>query len=154
MYKKILVPLDGSHRAETILPHAQQLASQFEAELIFLQVFELSHLVNLPGVDDEDYEALPHISEVEMKDLVEESQKYLANVVLMAADINIPARFRIAYGPIASTIINVAVEEEVDLVAMASHGCGGLQGIYYGSVAAGVLQRVDRPLLIVRSQED
>ena len=154
MYKKILVPLDGSQRAEAILVHAQQLASLFEAELIFLQVFQLSHLVNLSGADEEDFQALPQIGEEELKEHVDEAQKYLTEVMKIAADIKIPSRSRIAYGPVASTIINIAVEEEVDLIAMASHGCGGLQGIYYGSVAAGVLQRVDRPLLIVRSQED
>ncbi len=154
MYKTILVPLDGSHRAEAILPHAQQLAALFEAELIFLQVFELSHLVNLPGVDESDFPALPHIGKEELQDHIDEAQKYLSKMVGIAAEIGIRSRSRIAYGPVASSIINTAIEEEVDLIAMASHGCGGLQGVYYGSVAAGVLQRVDRPLLIVRSQED
>lgn len=154
MYNKILVPLDGSHRAEAILPHARQLASQFGAELIFLQVFELSHMINLPKAEDEDYQALPHLSEQEMKVRVEEAKEYLAGMVRVAANDQIQAHARIAYGPIASSIINVAVAEGVDLIAMASHGGGGLQGIYYGSVAAGVLQRVDRPLLIVRSQEE
>jgi nucleotide-binding universal stress UspA family protein len=154
MYKTILVPLDGSHRAEAILPHAQQLAALFEADLIFLQVFELSHLINLPGVDKSDFQALPHIGKEELQDHIGNAQNYLSKMVGFAAEIGIPSRSRIAYGPVASSIINTAVEEEVDLIAMASHGCGGLQGIYYGSVAAGVLQRVDRPLLIVRSQED
>lgn len=154
MYKTILVPLDGSHRAEAILPHAQQLAALFEAELIFLQVFELSHLVNLPGVGENDFQALPHIGKQELQDHIDEAQEYLSKMVGFAAEIGIPSRSRIAYGPVASSIINTAVEEEVDLIAMASHGCGGLQGVYYGSVAAGVLQRVDRPLLIVRSQVD
>lgn len=154
MYKKILVPLDGSHRAEAILIHAQQLASLFEAELIYVQVFELSHLINLPGVEQRDFQALPHIGDQELKKLVDEAQQYLDQKVESTADLGIPSRSRIAYGPIASSIINIAVEEEVDLIAMASHGCGGLQGVYYGSVAAGVLQRVDRPLLIVRSKED
>lgn len=153
MYKTILVPLDGSHRAEAILPHAQQLAILFEAELIFLQVFELPHLVNLPGVNESDFQALPYVGPKELGDLVEEVETYLSDKVQFVTAIGIPSRFRIAYGPIASSIINTAVDEEVDLIAMASHGSGGLQGVYYGSVAAGVLQRVDRPLLIVRSHE-
>ncbi len=154
MYKKILVPLDGSHRAEAILPHAQQLATLFEAELLFLQVFELSHLVDLPGVGEDDYQALPRIGKEKLQDHVGEAQNYLSQLVQNLANTGILARSRVAFGPVASSIINTAVEEEVDLIAMASHGCGGLQGVYYGSVAAGVLQRVDRPLLIVRSQED
>ena len=50
------------------------------------------------------------------------------------------------------TILDIAVEEEVDLLAMASHGRSGLSRVFYGSVSAGVLQRIDRPLLLVRSQ--
>jgi nucleotide-binding universal stress UspA family protein len=154
MYKKILVPLDGSTRAEAILPHAQQMAVHFDSEIIFLQVLELSHMVNLAKTDEDSYRALPHISEEEMRERVIEAQRYLSEIVKMAGETKIVSRFRITYGPIASSIINIAVEEEVDLIAMASHGCSGLQGVYYGSVAAGVLQRVDRPLLIVRSQEE
>jgi nucleotide-binding universal stress UspA family protein len=51
-------------------------------------------------------------------------------------------------------IIAVAASEEVDLIAMASHGRGGLARVFYGSVAAGVLQRIDRPLLLIRSRKD
>jgi nucleotide-binding universal stress UspA family protein len=36
---------------------------------------------------------------------------------------------------------------------MASHGRGGMTDVFYGSVAAGILQRIDRPLLIVRAQK-
>ncbi len=153
MYKIILVPLDGSQRAELILPHVQKLAASYEAEVIFLQVFELAHLVDLPRVDDDDFQALPHIGRDEIQKLVEKARNYLAVLVRQTAELGIPARSRIAYGPIASTIINTAAEEKVDLIAMASHGSSGLQGVYYGSVAAGVLQRVDRPLLIVRARD-
>ncbi|NCF67695.1 MAG: universal stress protein [Chloroflexi bacterium] len=153
MYEIILVPLDSSQRAESILPHVQSLASHYEAEIVFLQVFELAHLVDLPRVDDDDYQALPHIGKDEMQQHVEKAQSYLAGMVERMAKLDIPARSRIAYGPIASTIINTAIDEQADLIAMASHGSSGIQGVYYGSVAAGVLQRVDRPLLIVRAQD-
>jgi nucleotide-binding universal stress UspA family protein len=55
-------------------------------------------------------------------------------------------------GPVVATIMRVAAEEAADLIAMASHGRGGPTDVYYGSVAAGILQRIDRPLLIVRGQ--
>jgi nucleotide-binding universal stress UspA family protein len=45
----------------------------------------------------------------------------------------------------------VAQSEGVDLVAMASHGRSGLRRVFYGSVAAGVLNRIDRSLLLIRS---
>ncbi len=44
-------------------------------------------------------------------------------------------------------------QEDADLIAIASHGRTGLAQVFYGSVAAGVLQRIDRPLLLIRAQD-
>jgi len=53
---------------------------------------------------------------------------------------------------VVDAILQSAEQEKVDLIAMSSHGRGGLARVFYGSVAAGLLQRVDRPLLIIRSR--
>ena len=63
----------------------------------------------------------------------------------------IEARTRVVYGPVVQAIIDAAEGKDADLIAMASHGRSGLSGVFYGSVAAGVLHRVDRPLLLIRS---
>ncbi|MGO9309658.1 MAG: universal stress protein, partial [Spirochaetia bacterium] len=63
----------------------------------------------------------------------------------------IEAHVHVSLGPVVGTIIDLAVQEKVDLIALASHGRTGLPAFFYGSVAAGVLHRADRPLLIVRS---
>jgi nucleotide-binding universal stress UspA family protein len=55
---------------------------------------------------------------------------------------------------VVEAICNAAIADDVDLVAMASHGRGGLGRVVYGSVAAGVLERLDRPLLLIRSRDD
>jgi nucleotide-binding universal stress UspA family protein len=54
-------------------------------------------------------------------------------------------------GPVAPSIVGIAEHENVNLVAIASHGRTGLARFYYGSVAAAVLHRIECPLLIVRS---
>jgi nucleotide-binding universal stress UspA family protein len=46
----------------------------------------------------------------------------------------------------------VADREQADLIAMASHGRTGLARVFYGSVASGVLNQADRPLLLIRTQ--
>ena len=63
----------------------------------------------------------------------------------------IKSQTRIAEGPVVEMIIKAAAETDADLIAMASHGRTGLARVFYGSVAAGVLHRVDRPILLVRS---
>lgn len=154
MYKTILVPLDGSKRAEAILPHVKEMAAFHGSSVVFLRVFEIPHITPVMAVSNEEYEALPHLSREELIGLVEEAQNYLRGICKEMTDHGISGRFRVEYGPVAATIINTAAQENADLIAMASHGSSGLQGVYYGSVAAGVLQRVDRPLLIVRAYEN
>lgn len=151
MYKKILVPLDGSELAETILPNVEELARLFNSTVILLQVLELPHLVGLPKGDI--YDALPQMTPAEVNQYLNETRSYLDGVVDTLQAKGMDARGLVEYGPVVVTIMRVARQEEVDLIAMASHGRGGLTDVYYGSVAAGVLQRIDRPLLIVRAQK-
>ena len=51
-------------------------------------------------------------------------------------------------------ITETAEREGADLIAMASHGRSGLSQVFYGSVAAGVLRRIDRPLLLICSRNE
>lgn len=55
-------------------------------------------------------------------------------------------------GPVVQSIVKTAVREEIDLVTMASHGRSGWTRTFFGSVAAGVLQNIDRPILKIRSR--
>jgi nucleotide-binding universal stress UspA family protein len=153
MYKTILVPLDGSKRAEAILPHIEEMAAHYGSSVVFLRVFEIPHITPVMAVSDDEYEALPHLGREQLQDLVTDAQNYLSGLCQQMTAQDISGRYLVEYGPVAATIINTAVRENADLIAMASHGSSGLEGVYYGSVAAGVLQRVDRPLLIVRAYE-
>jgi nucleotide-binding universal stress UspA family protein len=146
MYKTILVPLDGSKRAEAILPQVEYLARCFEAKVIFMQVIE-PYLV----VADPYGAVVPNVDSVEQQ--VSEVTVYLDGLCGEFRGEDIEVTKVIKHGPIVETIIDVAKREEADLIAMASHGRSGLSRVFYGSVAAGVLQRIDRPLLLVRSQD-
>lgn len=152
MYKTILVPLDGSKLAEAILAHVEELAKLYGSTIILLQVFELPHMIGLPR--STAYDALPEMTLAEANQQVNDAQQYLDSVVASLAEKGIPARARIDYGPVVASIMRTARQEDVSLIAMASHGRGGLTDVYYGSVAAGVLQRIDRPLLIVRASSN
>ncbi|NIN63992.1 MAG: universal stress protein [Anaerolineae bacterium] len=66
----------------------------------------------------------------------------------------VKARNRVVHGQVVKSILNAAEEADADLFALASHGRTGLSQVFYGSVAAGVLHRADRPLLLIRSQFD
>jgi nucleotide-binding universal stress UspA family protein len=148
MYEKILVPLDGSARAEAILPHVIDLARGHQSHVIFLYVIDPG--ASLTAIDGMSMDVNREIIEEQAK----EAETYLASKKGEFQAMNIEAQASIAYGSIVSTIIDVAESQAVDLIAIASHGRSGLARMFYGSVAAGVLQRVDRPLLLIRAQDE
>lgn len=146
MVKTILVPLDGSKRAETILPHVEDLAQRYKAKVLFLQIVEPLPVV----IGFEGGYAPPSQQEVEQ--WTKEAESYLTALQGEFRKKGIEARTHVGHGPVVETIINTAEGQGADLIAMASHGRTGLSKVFYGSVAAGVLQRVDRPLLLIRSR--
>lgn len=148
MYKRILAPLDGSKRAEAILPHVEQLAQRFEAEVIFLRVVEPPPLMVTPGQPDMT------LYQQEVEQRTEEAELYLKAIEGEFQQLGINARMELGQGPVVEAIITAAARHKVDLIALTSHGRSGLAQVFYGSVAAGVLHRVDRPLLLVRSQTE
>ncbi len=145
MYKIILVPLDGSQRAEAILPHVESLAHCTEAQLVLLNIIDPPMNLVSP------YDMMPSYTAAEIQAMVEDAETYLQTMEEKMRSHNIATRTIVEYGAVVATIIEVAEREKADLVAMASHGRTGLSRVFYGSVAAGVLQRIDRPLLLIRA---
>jgi nucleotide-binding universal stress UspA family protein len=144
MYKRILVPLDGSERAETILPHVEDLASKHdESQVVLLQVLEPPPEIYMAGSPLVDQETIDRI--------VGDTRKYLETVQKRLREKGIESHVHVRVGPIVGTIIDLAQQEKVDLIAIASHGRTGLPAVFYGSVAVGVLHRAESSLLIIRS---
>jgi len=147
MYETILVPLDGSKRAEAILPHVEDLAGRYGARVVFLRVVELVLMdTGLKGASTLIWQ--------EVKRRTKQAETYLAALHGLYSDKGIETRTSVVHGSAVEAIAKAAEREGADLIAMASHGRTGLSRVFYGSVAAGVLHRVDRPLLLVRSRDD
>ena len=145
MYYTILVPLDQSKRAEAILPHVENLATLYASKVIFLVVVEPPRTVVASGGQ---YSSI-HQEGLAVQE--KEIENYLAGLQGEFRKKGIESVIRVARGPVVAEIIRTANAENVDLIAIASNGRGGVARVFYGSVAAGVLQRIDRPLLIIRA---
>jgi nucleotide-binding universal stress UspA family protein len=146
MYNKILVPLDGSKRAEAILPHAEEMANRYAAEIIFLCVEELYVMLEWDEVVD-----LAKCRE-KFDTRKKASESYLARLEQKFREKGIKAKTRVVYGAVVKSIITIAEEVSADIIVMASHGISGMPRTFYGSVTAGVLQKIDRPLLVIRTR--
>ena len=148
MYKTILVPVDGSKRAEAIFTYVEKLAKMNDARAIFLRVEEEPIMLGR----DEIIEMTKY--QEEYKARVNRATAYLDDRKAAFREKGIHAVTRLAYGPVVKAILTVAAETGADLIALATHGLGGLARVSYGSVAAGVLQAADIPILLIRSGSD
>lgn len=151
MYKKVLVPLDGSELAECALSHVKNLVKEgAEGEVILLNVVNVSFTIasNLMGEVNDiiDNNAI-------RKDLFIKSRKYLENVAsrLTSEGIKVKTESREGSDP-AGTISDYAQKNGVDLIVIATHGYTGLKKMMLGSVALGILRESHIPVLLIRPE--
>ena len=136
-FQRILIPLDGSDCAENVLPMVEKLATELKASIALLRV-ALTH--TFPGVDP---------TEAELK-VVREAEAYLQKVEdrLKAKGFNVDSHVR--YGNDAEEILEHADGKDIDLIAMTTHGRGGVKRFLLGSVAEKVLRYSPKPIFLVR----
>ncbi|MBA7567699.1 hypothetical protein ES708_09415 [subsurface metagenome] len=128
MWKKILVPLDGSDLAELALPYAEELANTFKSEIILLHV-------NDPA--DTHYRHMHELYVQEVANRIKERVRKVSPVVVS--------------GKSADEIISYAGKNDVGLIIITSHGHSGIMSWATGSIASKLLQAAAVPLLLVRA---
>ena len=139
MYKKILVPTDGSEFAKKAQKHALFLAKVSGAEIIAVSVTE-NNLVNGLPLDDEVYQLNQILNERSHENL-EEFDKLNEDDIKM--------NHVIREGSPARVILDVAAEEQVDLIVMGSSGKSGFDRFIMGSVADKVVNSAKCAVLVV-----
>jgi nucleotide-binding universal stress UspA family protein len=144
MYRKIIVPLDGSQTAESVLPYARALATQLKLPVELIAAIDLSALA--PNVSPGQGLFLDRLADDEGRRLSE----YLVAIAKSFAGAEVVCR--VVKGPAAEVILNAAADAEA-LVNMATHGRSGLDRFLLGSVAEKVLRATNNPLLLVRAGE-
>lgn len=141
MFKKIVVPLDGSILAEQTLAFLPRFASPLQTHLDLVCVvqpwvyaFGMTEATPISVLNDlrENWEAYLHQKEVELTSL------------------GYTVKPHILEGDVATEILRLAESEEANLIAMSTHGRSGFSRIALGSVAERVLQKASLPLLLVR----
>ena len=141
MFQKILVPLDGSELAAKIIPQVIDLAKTHQAEVTLVHVAYLEYGEASPGIMAEA--------------VTQEAARCAAVLGQIARDMKaqgINVQVECLEGSPAREIINFAKANNMDLIAMASHGKGGLAWML-GSVAEKVLSHANIPVLIYRVLE-
>jgi nucleotide-binding universal stress UspA family protein len=148
MYKKILVPLDGSELAECVLPHVEALTSRGGVKtVVFLRVVEPAYVpagAYGPGLSPDSIIAIDAANKTAAED-------YLSKLVKRTDYKGVKVQPVIIKGPSAAGIADYAEKNSVDLIAIATHGRSGVSRWAWGSVADKVMRSVCMPVLMVRA---
>lgn len=133
MYKRILVPLDGSPLAEKVLPYARAFSASFDIPVELLKVNDIENMT-------------PYAPPLGGGEYLEEVEKRCFTS---------PAKVRrvVELGYPAQVILEQAAAGEATLIAMATHGLTGMRRWLLGSVASKIVQLASQPVLLVRPQE-
>lgn len=147
MYKKVLIPLDGSDLAECMLSHLKSLFKNGSVgEVTLLNIVT----IDIPWAELEsghfNFDAL-------RKQVFSSSKEYLTKVEsrLSAEGIKVTTESMEANRP-ADTIADYAKKNGMELIIMATHGHSGLKKLMLGSVASGVLNQSVVPVLLIRPE--
>ena len=144
MFNKILVCLDGSKLAEQILPYVESQAACFNSEISLIKVVGMSSSDILNYTGKKSFVTRLEQAEKAAKEYLEtvagslRSQGILTNCIVLNTS------------PVGDAIVNYAQNQKHDLIAIATHGHGGLGRLLLGSVADYILQKSGLPVLVIR----
>jgi nucleotide-binding universal stress UspA family protein len=143
-FNKILVALDGSTFAERVLPYARA-ATVFESNVLLLSV---------PQVPDPSRYGAVVEEILELREKAElEARKYLEKIANVLQDEGLKTRVLVKGSRPAKAIARISEEENVDVIFMATHGRGGLDRLFMGSVAERTLNFSKKPVFLVPIHE-
>ncbi|MFQ5815596.1 MAG: universal stress protein [Candidatus Hydrothermarchaeaceae archaeon] len=141
MYKRILIPIDGSEPSEKAAEHGVKLATAVGAEIVCLYVIDISAFTGIPT------EAIWE----NMRGLLEEEGKgALSGVEEMAEKNNVKFESIVKDGIPSEDIARTAGEKDIDVIVMGTAGRSGLDKFLLGSVTEKVMRTAPCPVLVIR----
>ncbi|MBA7702122.1 hypothetical protein ES703_110879 [subsurface metagenome] len=149
LFRRILLPLDGSEAGEAVLPHIKELTGKVDSEVILLQVVtEGKHVHTIGGLDY-----------VRFDNRILDSAKakgaeYLDQAGSKLGDTRAKIRSELKTGDTAKEIINFADEIDASLVVMSTHGHSGIERWAFGSVTHKILHHGHTHLFLVKASSE
>ena len=155
MFKRLLVPLDGSRFGTRALKYVDEIARRFDAEVVLIQVIKPPAPVSamtgvMPGTGPTAVEVSMEVALEEDKRRRAHAVRYLGRKVRENRAKGIRTSYKLMFGNPAKSIMKLSRRENIDLVVMSTHGKGGLKRALLGSVADEVIRESKKPVLVVR----
>jgi len=159
LYARIVVALDGSARAEQVLPYVEALAEQFGSSITLLRSTTASEVITAPAVAATLSPLAPNIAAplIDPSTIVaaerREADRYLNVLAQRLRSYGLTVHSEQDEGSAADVIITRARELDASVIAMTTHGRGGLERMVFGSTADTVLRHAPCPVLLIRVAE-
>jgi len=150
MYKKIVVPLDGSKLAECALPYAEEIAKGCGTEEVIL-VSVTERVQGYRVFDDPKQLQGQRLILEAVGKKQEQAQRYLVRIAKKLTAKGIKVNTEVLLGNPAEEIVIYAKHSECDIIVMSSHGRSGVSRWTHGSVADKVFRGSPVPVLMVRA---
>lgn len=147
MFKKILVPVDGSDHSKHVLKAAAEFAKRFSGELVIVHVAEISPYRVMH--DDITGWAAGYLNDT-LRDLTGSAKKILESAKEQISGEFPNVKTRLEIGSPAAAICEAAQQEGCDLIIMGNRGVSDFKGFFLGSVSHQVLQRSGCPVLLIK----
>lgn len=145
MYKKILLPVEGTENDRVVLEHVGLLAKKTGASVALLQIHR--------AIESED----PFFRAVQMEEgskghlARQRAESYLPEMERFLRDqgIGVSSEFRVVYGPEADELVKYAEESDCDLIALINHRQSGVGRWFFSNIEEKVKRRSAMPVLLV-----
>ena len=146
MYRKILIPLDGSETGECSVEHGKAIAQGCNVpDVVVLRVIEPLSTQALSALAEAGDDSLRKAMERNRQD----AENYVSKVVNGLKSLGISSQAVTVEGSAADEILSYAEKNDVDLIAMSTHGRSGLSRFFFGSVAEKVSRHSRVPVLLI-----
>jgi nucleotide-binding universal stress UspA family protein len=149
MLKRILVPLDGSPLAESALVDAARIAHATDGTIVLVRVIGVPTTYT-PYIYGPDMAQSPQLAQDLIDTEQENAEKYLAEIARLDILAGIQVEPEITPGSAGMAILDIAREENIDLIVMSSHGETGFKRFVLGSVAQYVSRHSPVPVLVLQ----
>lgn len=149
-YGRILVPLDGSRTAESVLPLACRFARSAGAELLLAHIVPMPEMTEPGPLEAEDYELRHQVCERNER----VARRYIGQIRSRHACSGVAVRSAvISNGDVRSALARLVADEAVDLLVMSAHGRSCRPDVAFGSVAGYMITHARTPLLLVKGSQ-
>ncbi len=134
---RMLVPLDGSECAANVLDQVERLARDLKAGICLLRV-ALAH--SFPGIDPTEAEVA----------VVREAEAYLQGIETRLKAKGFDVDVHVRYGDAAEEVLAHSRREDIEIIAMSTHGRSGVKRFLLGSVAEKIIRHAEKPIFLIR----